>query len=64
MSTETTGHNVRPTSWAAVLLIVVASILLGFALPMRSLPLAIAGGVVMLVGLVVAAVYRIMDDAY
>ncbi|MCW2544331.1 MAG: hypothetical protein JWM40_1883 [Frankiales bacterium] len=64
MATETTGHNVRTSSWVAVLLIVVASILLGFALPMHSLPLAIAGGVVMLVGVVVAGVYRIMEDAY
>jgi hypothetical protein len=64
MTTETTGHNARPTSWVAVVLIITASVLLGFALPMRSLPLAIAGGVVMLAGLVVAVVYRIMDDAY
>jgi membrane-bound ClpP family serine protease len=64
MAAETTGHNVRTSSWVAVLLIVVASVLLGFALPMHSLPLAIAGGAVMVVGLVVASVYRIMEDAY
>ncbi|MGZ6825555.1 MAG: hypothetical protein ACXVGH_02095 [Mycobacteriales bacterium] len=58
------GHNVRATSWVTVVLIVVASVLFGFALPMRSLPLAVAGGVVLLLGLVVGAVYRIMDDAY
>lgn len=58
------GHNVKATSWVAVVLIVVASVLLGFALPMRSLPLAVVGGVVLLAGLVVGAVYRIMDDAY
>ncbi len=52
------------TSWLAVALIVVASVLLGFALPMHSMALAIIGGVVMLIGLVVAAVFRIMDDAY
>ena len=57
-------HNVKPTSWVTVVLIVAASILLGFALPMKSLPLAIAGGVVLLAGLVVGAVYHIMDDAY
>jgi len=33
------GHNVRATSWVTVVLIVVASILLGFALPLQSLPL-------------------------
>ena len=58
------GHNVRVTSWITVALIVVASVLLGFALPLHSMALAIAGGVVMLVGLVMAAAYRIMDDAY
>ena len=58
------GHDVRMTSWIAVVLIVVASILFGFALPMHSISLTIAGGLVMLVGLVVAVAYRIMDDAY
>lgn len=64
MTTETNGHNVRVTSWVAVVLIVVASVLLGFALPMHSIGLAIAGGVMLLAGVVVAGVYRIMDDAY
>ncbi len=58
------GHNIRRTSWASVALIIIAFMLLGFALPMHSLTLAIAGGVVLLVGLVVGGVYRIMDDAY
>jgi hypothetical protein len=58
------GHNVRATSWVTVALIVVASVLLGFALPMHSMTLAVVGGVVMLVGLVMAVAYRIMDDAY
>ena len=57
-------HHVRTTSWITVALIIVASTLLGFALPLHSLPLAISGGVVMLVGLVMGGVYRIMDDAY
>ncbi len=58
------GHNVRPTSWVTVVLIVVASVLFGFALPQHSWPLAIAGGIVLLAGIVMGAVYRIMDDAY
>ena len=58
------GHNVKATSWVTVVLIVVASIVLGFALPMRSLALAVVGGVVLLVGLVLFAVFRVMDDAY
>jgi hypothetical protein len=58
------GHNVRATSWITVVLIIVGTTLLGFALPMRSLPLAIGGGVVLAVGLVMGIAYRIMDDAY
>jgi uncharacterized membrane protein len=58
------SHNVKATSWLTVLLIVAASVLFGFALPMKSLALAIAGAVVLVVGLVLGAVYRIMDDAY
>jgi len=58
------GHNVKATSWVTVVLIIVASVLLGFALPMESLALAVVGGALLLVGLVTAVVYRIMDDAY
>lgn len=58
------GHNVRTSSWATVVLVIVGVILVGFALPMRSLPLAIIGGVLLLVGLVLGGITRIMDDAY
>jgi hypothetical protein len=58
------GHSAKPTSWVSVVLIIVASVLLGFALPMESLPLAIAGGVVLVVGLAMGVIFRIMDDAY
>ena len=58
------GHNVKATSWVTVVLIIVASILLGFALPLKSLALTIAGGVLLLAGLIMGAVFRIMDDAY
>jgi hypothetical protein len=57
-------HSARATSWVSVILIVVASILLGFALPMHSLALAIAGGVVLLAGVVVGLRFGILDDAY
>jgi hypothetical protein len=57
-------HSVRPTSWVTVVLIVIASVLLGFALPLQSLPLAIAGGVVLLAGAVTGIVFGILDDAY
>lgn len=58
------GHNVKPTSWVTVALIIVGSVLLGFALPMRSATLGIAGGAILLAGLVTGVVFRIMDDAY
>ncbi|MCU1587408.1 MAG: hypothetical protein JWN31_901 [Frankiales bacterium] len=58
------GHNVRATSWISVLLIIVATIVLGFALPMQSLALAIVGGVLLVIGLGMGAAFRIMDDAY
>jgi hypothetical protein len=58
------GHNVKPTSWVTVVLIIVASILLGFALPLHSLPLAIGGGVLLLLGFVTGGVFHIMEDAH
>jgi hypothetical protein len=57
-------HSARVTSWVTVVLIVIASVLLGFALPLQSLPLAIAGGVVLLAGAVTGIVFGILDDAY
>ncbi|MGB8652475.1 MAG: hypothetical protein WCD35_17645 [Mycobacteriales bacterium] len=58
------GHNVKATSWVTVALIIIASVLLGFALPMHSGALGIAGGVVLLAGIVTGGVFRIMEDAY
>ena len=58
------GHNVKATSWVTVVLIIVASVLLGFALPMESMALGVIGGALLVIGLVTAVVYRIMDDAY
>ena len=58
------SHNVKPTSWLTVVLIVVASVLFGFALPMESWALAAAGAIILVIGLILGAVYRIMDDAY
>ena len=57
-------HSHKATSWVVVALIVVASIILGFAFVMQSLALAIVGGVIGLVGLVMGAVTGLMDDAY
>ena len=56
------GHRSKPTSWAAVLVIILAFVVLGFALPMQSLILGIIGGVLLLVGLVMAFAFQIMED--
>lgn len=58
------GHQTKMTSWITVGLITIASVLLGFALPLESLALAIVGGIVLLAGLVTDTIYRIMDDAH
>lgn len=58
------GHNVRTSSWAVVLLIILACILLGLALTLHSLVLAIVGGGLLLAGVVVGGLTGIMDDAY
>jgi membrane-bound ClpP family serine protease len=56
------GHRSKPTSWASVLVLIVGFVLLGFALPMQSVVLGVAGGAVLLVGLVMAFAFRIMED--
>ena len=58
------GHNTRASSWVTVVLIIVASTLLGFALPLHSITLTVAGGVLLLAGIVTGGIFRIMDDAY
>jgi TRAP-type mannitol/chloroaromatic compound transport system permease large subunit len=58
------SHNARMTSWVTVALIILGSILLGFALPMESVVLGIAGGVALLAGVITGFAFRIMDDYY
>ena len=59
-----TAHKHKMTSWVTVGLITLASIVLGFAFVLRSIPLAIVGGVLLLAGVVLGITGRIMDDAY
>lgn len=59
-----TAHRHKTTSWITVLLIVLASVLLGIAMVARSMPLAVVGGVVLLAGAVLGITGRIMDDAH
>ena len=58
-----TAHKHKTTSWITVALVTVASIVLGFAFVMRSVPLAIVGGVILVAGIVLGIVGGIMDDA-
>jgi len=58
------SHNARMTSWVTVGLIILGSILLGFALPMESLILGIAGAIAVIAGVVTGFAFRIMDDFY
>ena len=59
-----TAHKHKATSWATVILLTLASVVLGFAFVLRSVPLAVIGGIMLVVGCVLAFVYRIMDDAH
>ena len=58
------SHNARMTSWVTVALIILGSILLGFALPMESLVLGILGAIVVIAGVITGFAFRIMDDFY
>ena len=62
-SQANTAHKHKMTSWITVALITVASIVLGFAFVLQSIPLAIVGGVLLLAGVVLGVVGGIMDDA-
>ena len=42
----------------------VASTILGFAFILKSIPLTVVGGVLLLAGFVLGAITHIMDDAY
>ncbi len=58
-----TAHKHKMTSWITVGLVTLASIVLAFAFVLRSIPLAVVGGVILLAGLVLGVVGGIMDDA-
>jgi hypothetical protein len=59
-----TAHKHKMTSWITVLLLVAASIVLGFAFVLQSMVLAVVGGVLAIAGLVLGVTGRIMDDAH
>ena len=62
--TSTTADKHKRTSWITVLLITLASIVLGFAFVFTSVPLTIIGALIGLVGLVLGITGKIMDDAH
>ena len=62
-SQANTAHKHKTTSWITVGLITVASIILGFAFVLQSIPLAVVGGVILLAGIVLGVTGGIMDDA-
>ena len=62
-SQANTAHKHKTTSWITVGLITVATIVLGFAFVLQSIPLAIVGGVVLVAGIVLGVTGGIMDDA-
>ena len=59
-----TAHKTKMTSWITVGLIVVACIVLGIAMVAQSVPLAIIGGLLLVVGVVLGVTGKIMDDAH
>ncbi|MDP9466900.1 MAG: hypothetical protein M3P31_06695 [Actinomycetota bacterium] len=58
-----TAHKHKTSSWVTVGLITLASIILGFAFVLRSIPLTVVGGVLLVAGIVVGVTGGIMDDA-
>lgn len=59
-----TAHKHRMASWVTVLVLIVASIVLGVAFVMQSVPVGIAGAVIGAAGVVMMIVFKVMDDAH
>ena len=58
-----TAHKHKTSSWITVGLIVLSSVLLGFAMVFQSLPLAIVGVLVGIAGIGFGITGKILDDA-
>jgi hypothetical protein len=59
-----TAHKHKTSSWITVILIVLSSVLLGFAMVFQSIPLAVVGVLVGLAGAGFGVSGRILDDAH
>lgn len=55
-------HGHKRSSWVAVLILIASAIAFGLALPLESIPLAVVGAVLAVIGLVVAWRGKIMED--
>ena len=60
---EKTGSH-KTSSWVVVAIIIVASVVLGFAFVLKSIPLAILGGVLLIAGAVLGLMTGIMEDVH
>lgn len=58
------AHKTKTSSWVTVGVLVVATITLGVALPLQSLALGIVGGVLVLIGVIMGAAGKIMEDVH
>ncbi len=58
------AHKHKTTSWITVLLIMLASIVLGVAFIDREVWEVVLGGLLMLAGVVLGVTGKIMDDAH
>jgi lipopolysaccharide export LptBFGC system permease protein LptF len=59
-----TAHKHKVTSWVAVLVMILSTIVLAFAFVLQSVPLGVVGLVVGIVGVVLAVTGGLMDDAH
>jgi uncharacterized membrane protein YoaK (UPF0700 family) len=59
-----TAHKHKMTSWITVLILIVASVVIGVAFVMQSVPMGIVGAVIAVVGLVMMIAFKVMDDAH
>ena len=59
-----TAHKHKATSWVAVIVLTLSFVVLGVAFVVQSIPLGVVGGIMLVVGVVLAFVWGLMDDAY
>jgi hypothetical protein len=63
-SMANTAHKHKMSSWITVGILIVASIVIGVAFVVQSIPMGIVGVVIGIVGIVMGITGKIMDDAH